>query len=50
MAAQTAATTQTDGVIRPSGGGALLIDGKRASEEVLATIAAATRDVVAHGL
>jgi methylenetetrahydrofolate dehydrogenase (NADP+)/methenyltetrahydrofolate cyclohydrolase len=50
MAAQTAATTGTDSVIRQSGGAALLIDGKRASEEVLATIAATTRDVVAKGL
>jgi methylenetetrahydrofolate dehydrogenase (NADP+)/methenyltetrahydrofolate cyclohydrolase len=38
------------GVLRSSGGRALLIDGKRASEEVLAEVAEKTRKVMAQGL
>lgn len=48
--AKTAATSPADGVIRPSGGGALLIDGKLASEEVLRNVSAVTAEVVAQGL
>jgi methylenetetrahydrofolate dehydrogenase (NADP+)/methenyltetrahydrofolate cyclohydrolase len=38
------------GVLRPSSGKALLIDGKRGSEEVLASIAEKTRGLAAQGL
>ncbi|WP_084572873.1 bifunctional 5,10-methylenetetrahydrofolate dehydrogenase/5,10-methenyltetrahydrofolate cyclohydrolase [Methylocapsa aurea] len=50
--AQTDPTTHPNeqGVLRPSGSRAVLIDGKRASEEVVAKISEAARGLAAQGL
>ncbi|MGI8568055.1 MAG: bifunctional 5,10-methylenetetrahydrofolate dehydrogenase/5,10-methenyltetrahydrofolate cyclohydrolase [Methylocella sp.] len=48
--AQTGATPAGNGVLFPSGAKALLIDGKRASEQVIARLTENTRALVAQGV
>ena len=48
--APTAPPISRNGVLRPSGGKAFLIDGKRGSEKVLAEITEKTSALAAHGL
>jgi methylenetetrahydrofolate dehydrogenase (NADP+)/methenyltetrahydrofolate cyclohydrolase len=49
-AANTFETTASDGILRPSAGKALIIDGKRVSELVLAETAEKVRSLAASGL
>src|ERR1700720_929510 len=48
--AQTGTTSAGNGVLFPSGAKALLIDGRRASEQVIARVAENTRALAAQGL